>query len=211
MLLFSKTLTEDAKTKTTTVKLALTNNQEIDRIDFEIKEPRLYKRHAIIYVNRARTYKNKTEQSRENLFEFELSSNKPLFIDVPNLLEKEMFIEIENKDNPVLEIEKLTCKQLASYIVCDFKANHTYSLYCGNDKLKTPEYDLINFVSKIPQLLPEATMGDITETKNTTPIVTTKEVSFFETKQFLWLCLVLGAIVIFLFSRSLLKDMGNKE
>ena len=210
-VLFSKTLTEDVKTKTTTIKLALTNNQEIDRIDFEIKEPRLYKRHAIIYVNRARTYKNKTENYRENLFEFELSSNKPLFIDVPNLLEKEVFIEIENKDNPVLEIEKLTCKQLASYIVCDFKANHTYSLYCGNDKLKTPEYDLINFVSKIPQLLPEATMGDITETKNTTPIVTTKEVSFFETKQFLWLCLVLGAIVIFLFSRSLLKDMGNKE
>ena len=210
-VLFSKTISEDAKTKTTTIKLALTNNQEIDRLDFEIKEPRLFKRHATIYVNRTRTYKNKTESYRENLYDFELSSDKSLFIDVPKFLEKELFIEIENKDNPILEIEKLTCKQLASYIVCDFKANRSYSLSCGNEKLNLPEYDLIHFVSQIPQLLPEATIGAISKIKNATPVSATKELSFFETKQFLWLCLVLGAIVIFLFSRSLLKDMGSKE
>ncbi len=210
-VLFSKTITSDLKTKTTTIKLALTNNQEIDRIDFKIKEPRLYKRHATIYVNRTRTYKKKTEHYRETLFNFELSSDKPLFIDVPKVLEKELLIEIENKDNPILEIETLTCKQLASYIICDMKANQSYCISCGNEKLNLPEYDLINFVSQIPQLLPEAAIGAITEIKNATPIVTTKEVSFFETKPFLWICLVIAAIVIFLFSRSLLKDMGNKE
>ena len=155
--------------------------------------------------------KKKTEQYKENLYEFDLSSDIPLFIDIPPLLEKELFIEIDNNDNPPLEIESITCKQLASYLVCDFKANHTYTLMCGNQLLKTPEYDLINFVSQVPQLLTEASISEMSEPKNTTPVELKKEISFFETKQFLWICLAIGAIAIFLFSKSLLKDMGSDK
>ena len=210
-LLFAKTITEDPKTKTTLIKLSFTNNQQINRIDFKIKEPRLYKRRVILYVMRTRLIKKKTEPYKETLYEFDLSSDKPLFIDIPSFLEKELFIEINNNDNPPLDIESITCKQLASYLICDFKANHTYILMCGNQLLKTPEYDLINFVSQIPQLLPEATISPMTELKNTIPIEPKKEVSFFETKQFLWICLSIGAIAIFLFSRSLLKDMRSDK
>jgi hypothetical protein len=210
-LLFAKTITEDPKTKTTLIKLSFTNNQQINRIDFKIKEPRLYKRHVVLYAMRTHVIKMKTESYKENLYEFDLSSDKPLFIDVPPILEKELFIEIDNNDNPPLEIESITCKQLASYLICDFKANHTYTLMCGNELLKTPEYDLINFVSQVPQLLPEAAISPMTELKDTTPVELKKEVSFFETKQFLWICLVIGAIAIFLFSRSLLKDMGSDK
>ena len=160
---------------------------------------------------RTHIIKKKTEQYKENLYEFDLSSDTPLFIDVPPLLEKELFIEIDNNDNPPLEIESISCKQLASYLICDFKANHTYTLMCGNQLLKTPEYDLINFVSQVPQLLPEASVSPITKLKNITPVELKKEISFFETKQFLWLCLAIGAIAIFLFSKSLLKDMGSDK
>ncbi len=187
-LLFAKTITEDAKTKTTLIKLSFTNNQQINRIDFKIKEPRLYKRHGIIYTTRTHIVKKKAESYKETLYEFDLSSDKPLFIDIPPLLEKELFIEIYNNDNPSLEIESIACKQLASYLICDFKANHTYMLMCGNELLKTPEYDLINFVSQVPQLLPEASTSPMTELKNTTPVEPKKEISFFETKQFLWIC-----------------------
>jgi hypothetical protein len=210
-LLFAKKITEDAKTKTTLVKLSFTNNQQINRIDFKIKEPRLYKRHIALYANRTHIVKKKTELYKEILYEFDLSSDKPLFIDIPSLLEKELFVEIDNNDNPPLEIESIACKQLATYLVCDFKANHTYALMCGNELLKTPEYDLINFVSQVPQLLPEASISTVSELKNTTPVELKKEVSFFETKQFLWICLAIGAIAIFLFSKSLLKDMGSDK
>jgi hypothetical protein len=210
-LLFSKTITEDPKTKTTLIKLSFTKNQQINRIDFKIKEPRLYKRHVVLYANRTHIIKKKTEQYKETLYEFDLSSDKLLFIDIPPLLEKELFIEIDNNDNPPLEIESVACKQLASYLICDFKANQTYTLMCGNELLKTPEYDLINFVSQVPQLLPEAAISSMTELKDTTPVELKKAVSFFETKQFLWICLAIGAIAIFLFSRSLLKDMGSDK
>jgi hypothetical protein len=134
-----------------------------------------------------------------------------LFFDIPKLNEKELFIEIENKDNPALEIESIHCKQLASYVVCDFKANQSYTLKCGDDKLKSPEYDLINFVSQIPQLLPEAKLDAMKDIVQTKEVIAEKEKAFYETKLFLWVCLGLGAIVIFFFSKSLLKDMAKNK
>lgn len=209
---FAKAISEDVKNKKTIIHLSFTNNQAINRIDFKIKTPRLYMRHVIVYANRERELKHhQKELYKEALFEFDLKSDNVLFFDVPQLNEKELFIEIANKDNPALEIETISCKQLASYLVCDFMANQTYTLKCGNDKLKKPEYDLINFVSQIPQLLPEAQLEPMKVlAKDVAPVVKEKEKSFFETQQFLWLCLGIGSIIIFLFSRSLLKDMGKK-
>ncbi len=210
-VLFSKTITEDTKNKTTTIDLKFSNNQSVNRLDFKIAAPRLYKRHASIYAKRERTYKNKTEQYTENLVEFDLSSDGSLLVDVPQLNEKELFIEIQNKDNPPLEIESIVCKQLASYLVCDLNAKETYSLKSGNTELKSPEYDLINFVSQIPQLLPEASLGPVTAVPQAKETTVQKEISFFETPQFLWVCLGIGCIIVFFFSKSLLKDMGKKE
>ena len=212
-VLFSKTITEDAKTKKTTVRLLFTNNQQIDRLDLAIKAPRLYKRRAVIYANRKEYVKAGQKTYREDLFSFELSSDQPLMFDLPNLNEHELFIEIDNKDNPPLEIETIGCKQLASYLIADLKGDRTYMLKCGDDSLKIPEYDLGNFVSQIPQLLPQAKLGEvkILPKQAPKPKEAEKEKSFFETPQFLWICLGVGCLVIFLFSRSLLKEVGKKE
>ena len=208
---FAKTISEDSKTKTTLVHLAFPNNQTINRIDFKIKAPRLYMRHVTVFVNREQTVKNHKESYREVVYEFDLKSDNVLFFDIPALNEKELFIEIGNKDNPPLEIESISCKQLATYLICDFAAKENYTLKCGNHDLKKPEYDLVNFVSQIPQLLPEAQLSTLKEIPKEIVKTAQKEKSFFETQQFLWLCLGAGAVIIFLFSRSLLKDMGKKE
>lgn len=209
---FKKQITDDVKQKKTVIALRFTNNQVIDRLDFKISEPRLFMRHATVYANRERKIKDQTEHYREVLYEFDLKSDKALFFDIPQLNEKEIFIEIENKDNPPLKIDSVSCKQRASYVICDLKANQTYYLKCGNKKLKLPEYDLINFVSQIPQLLPEVGLGKTEEIKPVTVADKPIERAFYETKWFLWLCLGVGALVIILFSKSLLSDIGkNKE
>ncbi len=211
-VVFTKSISEDKINKKTIIQLSFSNNQEVNRLDFKVKSPRLYMRHATIYVNRERKLKHdKIEKYREMLYEFNLSSDYPLLFDVPYLNEKEVFIEIENKDNPPLELESISCKQLASYLVCDLNANNKYHLRFGNTALKMPEYDLGNFVTSIPQLLPQAEIGAIKEIPKAVVKVEEKEKSFFETKQFLWLCLGLGTIIIFFFSKSLLKDMGNNK
>lgn len=209
---FSKTITEDTKNLKTVLTLSFSSEQTISRIDFKIKSPRLYMRHVIIYAKREKKLKHKTEQYKETLYEFDLKSDETLWFDLPALTEKELLVEIENKDNPALEIETISCKQLASYLVCDFRANENYMLRCGNKQLKLPDYDLVNFVTQIPQLLPEAKLDAMKEIpKQVASVSSEKEKSFLETPQFLWACLGIGAIIIFLFSRSLLKDMSKKE
>jgi hypothetical protein len=209
-VMVTKKINEDVVNKKTKIQLSFSNNQMIHRIDFKVKSPRLYLRQVDIYANREQQTKHrKSESYRELLCSFILSSDSSLMIDVPHINEKEIFIEIENKDSPPLEIEFIHCKQLASYLVCDLNANNKYSLNFGNVAIKIPEYDLRNFVSVIPQLLPEATLETILEIPKTPEIK--KQPSFFETKQFLWLCLVIGAIAIFFFSRSLLKDISKKS
>lgn len=212
-VLFSKTITEDPKAKTTTIRLLFTNNQQIDRLDVSIRAPRLYKRQAVVYANRKQHRKSGTKTYREDLFNLELSSDGPTMFDLPNLNEQELFIEIENKDNPPLEIEAVNCKQLASYLIADLKGKEHYTLKCGNDSLKTPEYDLGNFVSQIPQLLPEATLGAVKALPQQASQAAKAEAgrSFFETPQFLWISLGIGCLVIFLFSRSLLREVGKNK
>ncbi|MEO6302406.1 MAG: hypothetical protein ABIP51_04480 [Bacteroidia bacterium] len=211
-VVFTKTISEDKINKKSIIQLSFSNNQQVDRLDFKIKSPRLYMRHTSVYVNRECELKhNKTEKYRELLFQFDLNSDAVLFFDVPSLNEKEVFIEIENKDNPPLEIESINCRQLASYMVCDLDANNKYMLGFGNTSLKMPEYDLSNFVASIPQLLPTAGIGFIKQIPKSTVVMEEKQKSFFETKQFLWICLGLGSIIIFFFSKSLLKDMASKN
>lgn len=209
---FSKQITEDLKRKKTVIALRFNNNQAINRLDFKISEPRLFMRHARVFAKRESKIKDRIEHYEETLGEFDLKSDKPLFIDIPEMNEKEVFIEIDNKDNPPLKIDTLLCKQLASYLICDLKANRPYYLKCGNTKLNVPEYDLINFVSQIPQLLPEIKLGDMESIKQVSTQSIQTEKAFYETKWFLWLCLGFTALIIFFFSKSLLTDIGkNKE
>ena len=131
-------------------------------------------------------------------------------IDVPHLWAKDVWIEIENKDNPPLEIASIQCRQLKSYLIGDLKASQNYTLSYGNWALKVPEYDINHFTSQIPERLPEARLSESVQ-KNTVILpIKPKEIAIFETKSFLWLCLGVIAIVILLFSRSLLKDMGKQ-
>ena len=216
-VVFAKTQKENAAQKVTTIHLSSVNSQKIDRIDFKISSPRLFMRHARVYEIREQRSKHKTEQYKETLCEFDLSAGKPLFFDVPQLTGKDFFIDIENKDNPPLEIDSVICKQLATYLVCDLNADNKYTLKCGNMALKIPEYDLVNFVSATPQLLPAAEVEDF---KQVTPAkeksiavdeVKPKSKAFYETRPFIWVCLGFAAIIIFWFSRNLLRDMNKEE
>lgn len=209
---FTKIITQDKENKLSTIELKFANNQRTDRIDFHIKSPRLYRREATIYANRTYKRKGTDYTEREVLARITLASDAALMFDVPALSERELFIEIENKDNPPLEIDSISCTQLATYLIADLKSGEMYTVKSGNEHLKRPEYDLGNFVIQIPQLMPKASLEPfaLIEQPQTKPIV--KEIAFYETQSFLWICLGAGAVIIGFFSLSLLKSMKeNKE
>lgn len=215
---FTGNTLQDPKNKTTTIEMQFANPQTLNRIDFKIISPRLFLRHARVYANRTEKVlrkgtpdKYKTTTYKDVLFEFDLASDKPLFFDLPFLTEKELFLEIENKDSPPLVIESITCQQLATYLICDLDPKNKYTLKCGNMALKSPEYDLVNFVSVVPQVMPSASIENSTEIAVPKITVPEKEKSFFEKKYFLWICIGLGAVIVLFFSASLMKDMGKKN
>ena len=206
--------------KKTLLHLHFKSQQQIDRIDFNVKAPRLFKRHIVIYASRERVLKHRAGKYKEPVFEFDLNSNeldsgRMLFQTLPALHEKELWIEIQNKDNPPLDLTAIRCYQLAAYLICDLNANkgNAYTLKCGNDSLGPPEYELSSFVPDNLRSLPETMLEPLKTIQNAGFPEVKRPVTFFETKLFLWSCLILGALIVGFFSRSLLKEMKgqNKE
>lgn len=208
-LRFRSFFTEDAEKKLTLVKLSFENNQQVDRLTFRIKDTVTYKRHVTIYANKTERQKYKTLYYRDNLFDFDLTSEKSLLINVPAINEKEIFIEIENKNLEPLSIEGISCQQYAGYLICYLDSLNTYTFKCGNPKLREPNYDPDFFESSLPQLLPELFFNLKVIPSPELPAVAAA-LPFFETNFFLLSCLILGAITIIFCSVFFLKDMGKK-
>ena len=191
--------------KKTLIHIAFSHPQIVNQINFTVSNPNLFQRNAQIYVNKKTLVKNKTKKYQETLFNFELNSNQKNSFTVPQLFEKDFFIEIENHDNQPLTFTKIQFFQNPITIIADLKANENYNIQTGNPELNRPEYDLENFKNNINTDLPEATIHDIqhlTAKKNEI-----KTQSFWQQAWFMWLCIGLGGIAIVFFSANLVKDM----
>jgi hypothetical protein len=145
----------------------------------------------------------------EEIFTFELSSDTNNTFTIPQLFEKECFIEIENQDNPPLTLGKIQFFQNQIAVIADLKANEKYTITTGNSKLNSPEYDLENFKKNTNSNLPEAKIYDIKQlnSKKTSP----QNQSFWQQSWFMWLCISLGGIAVLYFTSSLVKDMKNNS
>lgn len=209
---FVQSRKEIAAHQTTLIHLDFKQMQQINRIDFNISEPKHFLRSAQILVTRERQNKRQTETYREVLRQFELNSGKSLMLDFEGLNEKEIDIEIENKDNAPLTIDSIKCWQLATWLVCELKANTPYLLKCGDKSLHRPEYDLVNFITATPHALPQTLVKKMVMVSVSSATVAPKVKAFYEEKSFIWICIAIGSFVLFWFSRSLLKDMkGEKQ
>ena len=103
-------------------------------------------------LNKTRTIKKRIENFQYNVFNFELHSGTHNTFDVPYLFEKEIIIEIENNDNPPLNIKHLKFFQKPLYIICDLKSTESYEAIIDTT-LQRPVYDLVNFKTSF-KLLP---------------------------------------------------------
>lgn len=191
--------------KKTLIHIAFDHPQIVNQINFTVSNPNLFKRNAQIYVNKKTLVKNKTKRHQETLSNFEVNSNQKNSFTVPQLFEKDFFIEIENHDNQPLTFTKIQFFQNPIIIIAYLKVNENYSIQTGNPELNRPEYDLENFKNNINTDLPEATIHDIEHL--TTKKNEIKTQSFWQQAWFTWLCIGLGGIAIVFFTANLVKDM----
>jgi hypothetical protein len=208
-ILYTITKNNDKKTRITIHP----ENNIIERIDLEITAPRLYSRYAKLVTEKEKKRRHHLpEKYYENLGEFELRSDRPLHIETNGINEKDLILEIENKDNPPLEIKTISFLQLRAYLIADLISGKRYTLNWGDRNLKYPDYDLGEFITMVPQLLPETSMGEVkilVNEKKSAPEY--RQRSFFESRTFMWLCIFTGAVIVGYFSFVLLRDMSRKQ
>jgi hypothetical protein len=205
----NKQITELKLDKKTKIHIQFDRPQFLNQIQFEIAEPKLYKRMAIVYKLETQKAKHKYETFQKEITSFELSSDSKEAFNLSDMHEKDFYIEIENQDNQPLKINNITFFQIPVFVVSDLKANENYTIKTGNPKLGTPVYDIENFKNNISDNLPIATITNI-ESKNIQEAVMQSK-SFWQQPWFMWVCISLGGIVILYFASSLVKDLNKNN
>lgn len=204
---FSQKITHDKKNKQTKISIVFDHPQVIDQINFTISSPNFYLRNASILINKTRIYKKREENYQESVSNFQLNSKFNNKFDVPSFFTKEFIIEIDNEDNPNLEIQKIGLFQNPENLLADLKSNEKYTIKI-EPNLPAPVYDLaqsgINFDKNYPTATITNLKSDISKDNSDT------QQSFWQTPLFMWICIVFAVLIIGYFSVSMIKDM-NKE
>jgi hypothetical protein len=191
--------------KKTQIYVAFDYPQIVNQISLEIKQPNLFQRNARIFVNKKRAGNQKGSLFSETLANFELNSNHTNSFSIPQLFERNFFIEIDNRDNPALTVSKIRFFQNPVWVIADLKIDEKYSITTANPTLNSPEYDLENFKNSIDPNLPEAKIYDIKHLNSRKTALS--KTSIWQQPWFMWLCISLGGLTILFFTGKLVKDM----
>lgn len=202
---FAYKIIEDKERKVTQIVFSAEKKYQIDAISFAIATE-LYAREARITIKEEIKNKKSTTIRDGVLSSFLLNSKMDSKIRVSNLNEKEFTIEIQNKDNQPLEIQKIQLFQNPITIVSRLKANEKYEVVIDSTYSK-PTYDLVNFMESFTVGMPKATITNFYKIEKEKHI---KGKSFWQTNLFMWICIVLGIGIVVYFALGLLKDMKNE-
>lgn len=194
--------------KVTQLKFTANEAYKIDVISFKINTD-FFLRKAKIIVNKTRKIKKRVETYTQVLDYFELNSQNSNTFNFGNLNVKEFTIEIENQDNPALAIEKVQLFQKPVHLIANLKAKESYNVIIDTTLFK-PSYDLGNFISSKTANIKKATITNFAK-MNAKSEETTKKKMFWETKMFMWACIILGGILVVYFAIGLLKDIDSEK
>ena len=204
---FEQKVTTDKKNKQTKITISFKDPQVIDAIGFNISAPNFYLRDARIVINKTRIQKRSEVDYAETVSNFQLNSKVKSSFEVSELFVKEFTIEIDNQDNPELEIKKISLFQNPVSILADLKANENYTLKIDS-KLSAPAYDLAQSGIDFNQNYPVATISNLDKIDN--PKEAESAQSFWQTPLFMWLCIGFAVLIIGYFAVAMIKDL-NKE
>jgi len=197
-----------AKQKKTKINIRFSNSEIIDKIAFNVNAPEFYRRSATIYYLITKEKNHKEITHKQIIRRFTLNSESSNDFEINNFFGNELFIEIDNQDNPELEISKLEFFQNSLYAIADLKAEENYTISVGDKKLKKPNYDIAYFKNKVSEELPTLTINNI---NHKSKVVLKKELSFWQKPWFMWLCIGLATLFIGYVISGLVKDMKQEN
>lgn len=203
------TTTEIPSKKETEIHIVFDTPQIMNQLVFEISKPTYYNRKVTLYKKTKQKVNRKFQVYDEEIASFELNSNVKKSFTISEIFEKEIFIKIENRDNPSLTISSVKFNQKPISIIADLNAGENYILKTGNKNLMQPEYDISNFKDNINAALPQISIYEVhhaTQAKNEI-----QKRAFWQQSWFMWICIILGGITILFFTASLIKDLKKQH
>ena len=197
--------TQISTEKKTLVKIEFDFPQFIDKVVFDINKTSLFKRNARIYTDKERVEKHKTVKYQHDIARFSMASNQSNAFEIANTKQQFLFIEIENQDNPPLQITDIKFYQKPIFAIAELKSNENYTITTGYSNRKLPNYDLAYFKETISDALPETQITSIELQKQDNKA--DAQASFWQQPWFMWLCIVIAGLMILFFSMKLVKDL----
>ncbi|MGI9192341.1 MAG: DUF3999 family protein [Chitinophagaceae bacterium] len=153
----------------TKIDFSFQGRNRIDQLVFYVHEPHQYQREVIIknqayrpigkfYTLERNKHQRRAEYLNENQLTLSSSTGGTLSTQytLGELHHEKFIVEIQNNNNPALQIDSIVGYQLNAYLVAELKAQTPYFVYVGDSNLLAPRYDLIYFEKNIPQQIPEA-------------------------------------------------------
>ena len=205
---FTQGLPNSSADKMTQIGFMTNATHKVDAISFEIGTE-FYRRGANIIVEKKSKVKKKIKNYEEVLSSFTLSSKGSNTISFYDLHLSNFTLQIENQDNPPLDIESITFFQKPKYLVSYLKAGQSYQVEV-NDELSRPSYDLAYFISNNINDLQEAMISNLEQLsipKEASEV--SRPQSFWETKLFMWFAIGIGGLLVLYFAVSMLRDMSK--
>lgn len=195
--------------KITRIHFSSLDSHQIDAIAFDINSA-YYLRDASLIQSRMRQIRKKREIYEEELYRFKLSSRSQNYLTFDDLALQNFRIDIDNQDNPPLDISSIHFYQKPKYLVAFMETGSSYFIDVDKGRNK-PKYDLGNFISDKLAGLQEAEISSMGELKaNADQTKASASESFFQSKLFMWLAIILGGLLITYIAFGLLRDMGKE-
>ena len=191
--------------KKTQIQVEFQDFQKIEKLQFEISAPSNYSRKIRLFeVINQKT--RKTNQLVEVDFaKLELTPNQNYNLSFQGIRTKKFFVEIENKDNPPLEIQGVKFYQRSMVVLASLKANEIYVLKTQNQQNAMPTYDLSEFKNIDPDELPNVAF--LKPIKTEVLKSKTNQNSFWNSPNFLWICIGIATIAVLFFVFGLMKEV----
>ena len=201
----------------TRIQISVEPRNLIDQLQFFIREPKQYQREVSIKAPRANYNRKEYTLSRsknrrngdmdETILTLSSTEGGNLFTKfmLGEAHQTNVTLEIENNNNPPLQIDSVVAYQLNTSICAELEAGSTYFMYMGDSNLKAPLYDLVYFEKKIPNVLPNATVGDL-QLKSE---AATGEFNAQQERYMVWAGMGILALFLLFITRNLMKKIDN--
>ena len=204
---FKQEVLPKTKNKSTRIKFRAPTAHKVNQISFDIRT-QFFSRNARLLVQRTRKIKKREEVIEVEVAQFQLHSENDNTFVLYNLNEKEFVLEIDNQDNPPLQIERVRLLQKPIYLIAQLQPQQNYQLHI-DPTLSKPSYDLENFISSNTKVIGDSTVDRFS--KSSTESEALQPLAFWQTPLFMWICIAFGVIFIGYFAFGLLKEMNNED